>query len=98
MNKKRVGRQPEYYMVFRCLLRGLEIIERLSMTFTANGKMRFSFCQNMYKLDLSELLSCLLTRYIEEVLKRVRQVENINFHAFVARSCLLFAIFRKRNA
>ena len=47
MNKKRVGRQPEYYMVFGCLLRGLEIIERLSMTFTVNSKMKFSFCQNM---------------------------------------------------
>ena len=43
MNKRRVGRQPEYDMVFRCLLRGLEIMERFSMMFTANGKMKFPF-------------------------------------------------------
>ena len=41
------------------------LIERLSMTFTANGKMKFPFCQNKEKLDLFKLLSCLLPRYIE---------------------------------
>ena len=58
------------------------IIERLSMTFTANGKMKFSFCQNKEKLDLFKLLCCLLPRYIEELLKRVRQVEKRKFSCF----------------
>ena len=46
---------------------GVEILtlERLSMTFTANGKMKFSFRQNKEKLDLFKLLSCLLPRYME---------------------------------
>ena len=33
------------------------------MTFTANGKMKFHFCQNIEKLDLIKLSACLLTRY-----------------------------------
>ena len=40
-------------------------IERLSMMCTANGKMKFTFCQNPEKLDLFNLLSCLLPRYIK---------------------------------
>ena len=53
------------------------------MTFTANGNMKFPFCQKTEKLDLiSELLSCLLTRYIEKVIKRVRQVEKRKFSCF----------------
>ena len=40
-------------------------IERLNVTFTAKGKMKFSFCQNKEKLDLFKLLSCPLPRYIE---------------------------------
>ena len=53
------------------------------MTFTANhGKVKFPFCQNTEKLDLSELLSCLLTRYIEQALKKVRKVEKRKFSRF----------------
>ena len=35
------------------------------MTFTANGKMKFSFYQNTEKLDLFKLFSCLLPKHIE---------------------------------
>ena len=52
------------------------------MTFMANGKMKFPFCQNTEKLDLIELFSCLLTRYIEQLLKRVRKVEKCKFSCF----------------
>ena len=52
------------------------------MTSTTNSKMKFPFCQNTEKLDLSELLSCLLTRYIVEVLKRMRQDEKREFSRF----------------
>ena len=52
------------------------------MTFTANGKMKFCFCQNRVRLDLFKLLSCLLPRYIEELLRRVRQVEKRKFSCF----------------
>ena len=43
----------------------LETLDRLSMTFTANGKTKFPFRQNTKKPDLIKLLSCLLSRYIE---------------------------------
>ena len=33
------------------------------MTSTANGKMKFPFCQNIEKVDVIKLFSCLLTRY-----------------------------------
>ena len=52
------------------------------MTFTANGKMKFPFCQNTGKLDLIKLLSCLLARYIKQLHKRVRQVEKRKFPRF----------------
>ena len=71
-------------------------LERLSMTFTVNGKMKFPFCQNTEKLDLSELLSCLLTRYIEKVLKRVRQDEKRKFSRFCDTQ--LPTVCRKRHA
>ena len=41
------------------------IYERLSMTFKASDKTKFPFSQNMEKLDLIKLLSCLLAIYIE---------------------------------
>ena len=43
---------------------------------TANGKMKFSFGQSTEKLDLFKLLSFLLTRYIEYLLKRVTVTQN----------------------
>ena len=52
------------------------------MTFTANGKVIFSFSQKTEKLDLFKLLFCLLPRYIEYFLKRVRQVEKRKFSRF----------------
>ena len=70
-------------------------LERLSMRFTAKGKMKFPFCQNTEKLDLIKLLSCLLTRYI--VGHEWDKLKNVKFHAFVTGSCLLFAVCRKRN-
>ena len=44
--------------------------------------MKFRFCQNMEKLDSIKLLSFLLTRYIELLLKTVRQVEKRKFSRF----------------
>ena len=52
------------------------------MTFMANSKMKFPFRQNTEKTYLVMLLSCLLTRYIEKLLKRVRQVEKRKFSRF----------------
>ena len=52
------------------------------MTSTASSKMKFSCRQNTEKLYLFKLLSCLLTRYIEQLLKRVRQVEKGTFSCF----------------
>ena len=52
------------------------------MTFTANGKMKFPFSQNSENLDLIKLFSCLVTRYIEYIFKRVRQVEKRKFSRF----------------
>ena len=69
----------------RSRLRATDSIERLSITFTANGKpckMKFPFCQNTEKLDSINLLSYLLTSYIEELLKRVRQDEKRKFSRF----------------
>jgi len=40
-------------------------LQRLNMTPTAKGKMKYPFRQNTEKLDLIQLLSFLLTRYIE---------------------------------
>ena len=76
------------------------IIQRLSRTLTANGKMKFPFCQNNEKRDLIKLFSCLLTRYIEQLLKRVRQVEKRKFSRFcdTQLSTINFAVCRKRLA
>ena len=52
------------------------------MTLAANGKMKFAFCQNTEKRDLFKLLSCMLPRYIEELPKRVRQVEKRKLSCF----------------
>ena len=41
------------------------VSKHTSMTFTANGKMKFSSCQKKEKLDLLKLLSCMLPRCIE---------------------------------
>ena len=41
------------------------------LTFTANGKMKFSFGQGTEKIDLFKPFYFLLTRYIEYLLKRV---------------------------
>ena len=49
--------------LFRCVTARKRI--NREVTFTANGKMKFPFCQNTEKLDLFQLFSCLLTRYIE---------------------------------
>ena len=54
--------------------------------------MKFPFCQNIEKLDLIKLFACLLTRYIEELLKRVRQVEKRKISRFCVTQ--LFAVCR----
>ena len=45
----------------------LQLLERLSMPFTSNGKRQdeISLCQNTEKRGLVELLLCLLPKYIE---------------------------------
>ena len=45
-------------------------MERLRMPFTANGKMKFSFCQSTEILDLLKLLSCLLTSKFSKILRQ----------------------------
>ena len=63
------------------------------MTFMANGKMKFPFCQNTEKLDLIKLFSCLLTiDILNNFSKELEKLKNVNFHAFVTRSSLLFAV------
>ena len=66
------------------------------MTFTANGQMKFSFSQNTEKLDLIKVFSCL--DLSNNFSKEWDKLKDVNFHAFVTRSCLLFAVCRKRNA
>ena len=62
------------------------------MTFTANGKMKFSFCQNKEKLDLfSSFLFCYLD-ISSNFSKELDKLKNVNFHGFMTRRCLLFAV------
>ena len=48
------------------------------MKFTANGKMKFPFCQNIEKLDLIKLFSCLLSRYIRRLLDISNNSSKVN--------------------
>ena len=56
----------------------------MRFTSNVNGKMKFPFCQNTEKLDLIKVL-CQLTRYIEQLLKRLREVEKRKFSRFCDR-------------
>ena len=58
---------------------------------------KISFCQNTEKLDLFKLHSCLLPRCIEQLLKRLRQVEKRKISRFCDTQ-LPTAVCRKRHA
>ena len=63
--------------------------------FTANDKMKFPSRQKTEKSDSVKLLSYLLTRDTwNNFSKEWDKLKNVNFHAFVTRSCLLFAVCR----
>ena len=59
----------------------------------ANGKMKFSFCQNKEKLNFFKLLVCYLD-ISSNFSKEGDKLKNVNFHASMTRSCLLFGVCR----